>query len=43
MCWLRPRSPSADRYFEGEIDDVRIYKRALSPVEIGALVALQPL
>jgi hypothetical protein len=38
----RSRS-DVDRYFEGEIDDVRIYKRVLSPVEIGALVALRPL
>jgi hypothetical protein len=38
----RSRS-SVDRYFHGEIDDVRIYKRALSAAEILALTTLQPL
>ena len=33
---------SADRFFEGEIDEVRIYDRALSIVEIDALANLQP-
>jgi hypothetical protein len=38
----RAGAEDVDRYFEGEIDDVRIYQRALSPAEIGALVALKP-
>ncbi|HWN71766.1 MAG TPA: LamG domain-containing protein [Haliangium sp.] len=33
---------SADRFFQGEIDEVRIYDRALSVEEIGALVSLRP-
>jgi hypothetical protein len=32
-----------DRFFEGEIDDVRIYKRALSAEEILALTIVPPL
>lgn len=30
---------AADRYFQGDIDEVRIYNRALSPAEIAALAA----
>jgi hypothetical protein len=33
---------SADRFFEGEIDDVRIYKRALSAAEILLLATVPP-
>ena len=38
----RSRS-SADRFFQGEIDDVRIYDRALSAAEIIALATAPPL
>jgi hypothetical protein len=38
----RSRS-TADRFFEGEIDDVRIYNRALSAAEILALATVPPL
>jgi hypothetical protein len=34
--------PSPDRFFEGEIDDVRIYDRALTPAEVGALANPPP-
>lgn len=33
----RDRSTGTDRFFDGLIDDVRIYNRALSGVEVGAL------
>jgi hypothetical protein len=41
MNWLG-RSPfNSDPYFYGALDDLRIYKRALSSSEISALIALQ--
>lgn len=35
------RARLADRHFEGEIDDVRLYNRPLSPAEILALTTVQ--
>jgi hypothetical protein len=36
------RARLADRHFQGEIDDVRLYNRPLSPAEILALTTVQP-
>jgi Concanavalin A-like lectin/glucanases superfamily len=39
--WLGRSEFTADPYFNGSMDDFRVYKRALSPQEIAALMALR--
>lgn len=36
-CWIGRSQYSADPYFDGILDDLRVYKRALPPAEIAAL------
>ena len=40
--YIGKSSASADRFFDGSIDDVRIYNRALSPREVRDLYAFAP-
>jgi hypothetical protein len=39
--WLGRSQFSADRYFNGYLDDFRVYRRALNPEELAAIFALQ--
>ena len=42
MNFMLGRGYSKGRYFAGAIDEMRIYGRALSPIEVSALAQEQP-